>query len=456
MKKKKAAAETAEEKKITDTKAEEKETARADKKAAKETAKAKEKAEKAANKAAKKEAKKEAGKKRKVHLLPCLFFLLFLPLLMCFLAVHAYGLAEARRLQCLVMTALLCLLLIFTECRSALAGDYLYNNAAHRRRFYLSYILLFGISCFFPLFTTLGWPLLIIAVIMTCFSNSLTGMVAYVSILGFLGLVGQVDINVFLTYFFSGLCAAVLFSVIDQKFRIELPLILSLLCHMVCVCANIVITQNANLSFQMFIVPLISLFLNTVMLFMFLWYVNGAVVNQITGRYQVINDPEFELMKRIKEVGNDYYYHAIHTAYLCNKIAGRLSMDPNAVRAAGFYHEAGIVLGEDTPENTLKILKEYAFPDGVDVILEEFWAGGKLKTREAAVLTMSAEVIDEIMGLFAADSSFKVKYDELISRMLENKTKAGMFDQCDITIREMNLMKKILIEENLYYDFLRR
>ncbi len=319
----------------------------------------------------------------------------------------------------------------------------------------MAFWILFAISCFFPMFTKTGWPLLFFAVVLTLFSDCIMGMVSYVTILSFTCMIGQVDFYTFLFYFISGLCAVILFSVLDERFKIEIPLILSLLCFVASLCANVVITQNANLSLQMFIVPFISLFLNTVLIIMFLWYVNMAIVSREKTRYQEINDPEYELMTKIKEAGKEYYFHAIHTAYLCNRISTKLAMDTDAIRAAGFYRSAGIIKGEDDMQNLMAVCKEYEFPDKVCAILREYKANGRIKTKEAAVVLMSGAVIDSIMYLFAQNPKANIQYSEVIGTLFSKKMDKGIFEHCNITIFEMNQMKKILMEEKLYYDFLR-
>lgn len=382
------------------------------------------------------------------------------PALVCAAVVFLYPIPMAEKIRTGVLTALLLMLLFFAQKRSRIANGYLYDNAAHPERFFIAFPILFTISGFFPMFTKTGWPLLFFAVVLTLFSDCIVGMVSYVTILCFTCVLGEVDFYTFMFYFISGACAVILFSVLDERFKIEIPLLLSLLCFVVSLCANMIITQNANLSLQMFLVPFISLFLNTVLIIMFLWYVNMAVISREKIRYQEINDPEYELMIKIKEAGKDYYYHAIHTAHLCSRIAAGLAdtdadIKTDAVRAAGFYRSAGIVKGEDNMENLLSICREYEFPEQALAVLKEYKSGGQLHTKEAAVLTMSAAVIDALMYLIAQNPQANIRYNDVITALFQKKTEKGIFDQCDISIRDINRMKKILVEEKLYYDFLR-
>ncbi len=381
---------------------------------------------------------------------------LVIPAGMTALALSFYPLSVEEKIRTGVLAGLLLLLVQFAKGRSRLADDYLYDNKNKGGRFSIAYLVLYAAACLFPLFTQLGWPFLSIAVVLTLFSNALVGMVSFTALLTISSLLGGVSMHVFMMYFICGICAVVLFSALDESFRVEVPMILTCLVYIVSMSANLIITRNANLSFEMLIVPIISLFLNIVLILMFLWYCNTRIVSRLKGRYMEINDPEFELMVRIKEAGMTHYYHAIHTAYLCNKLAVRLHMNADAVRAAGFYHDAGVIHRTDSKEGLLAVVRdEYRFPQEVCSILEEYKTGGSIATKEAAVLLMSVTVIDTIMSLFEKDKNARVNYPELIEGLFQKKTDKGIFRHCNISIEEMGLMKKILTEENLYYDFLR-
>lgn len=370
--------------------------------------------------------------------------------------VILYKLETAEQIRTGVLMGLLLLLIQFVKARSRIVKDYLYDNDMHPNRFTVVFLPLFGLSCLFPMFTQMGWPFLSVAVALTLFSNAMIGMVSFTTLLTASCLLGAAPVPVFVMYFVCGLCAVTLFSVLDDSFRVEIPIILSCLVYVTSMCANTIIVRNSNLSFEMFVIPIISLFLNVVLMLMLLWYINTRVVTREKNRYVEINDPEYDLMTRIKEKGMQYYYHAIHTAYLCNKIASRTQVNTDIVRAAGFYHEAGVLLGENTKENLMAVLRvEYKFPPEVCEILIEYKKNGRFRHKETAVLFMSALVVDTLMELFAEDPKAKVNYKELIENLFHKQMARGRFWECDITMEDMTLMKKILVEENLYYDFLR-
>lgn len=367
-----------------------------------------------------------------------------------------YGLETAEQIRTGVLAGLLLLLVQFARARSRIAKDYLYDNDEHPNRFTIVFLVLFGLACLFPLFTQMGWPYVSVAVALTLFSNAVVGMVSFVALLTISCVLAGAPVHIFVMYLVCGLCAVILFSVLDENFRVEIPIILTCLVYVASMCANTIITQNSNLSFEMLIIPTIGLFLNVVLMLMLLWYINTRVVRREINRYEEINDPEYVLMARIKEQGMIYYYHAIHTAHLCGKIASKTKVDGDIVRAAAYYREAGILKGEDTKENLLAVVRgEYHFPPEVCEVLMEYKKGEKLKHKETAVLFMSALIVDTLMEMFAEDKEAKVNYKEMIETLFRKQTAKGHFLQCDISMEEMTMMKKILMEESLYYDFLR-
>lgn len=361
-----------------------------------------------------------------------------------------------ERLRCIVMLVSFCFLFVFSEIRSNILDDYLFDNAEHRHRFCITFVLLFCISCFFPLFTSSAWPFLFFALVLMLFSNALIGFISYTTILSYVCILGQVDMHTYIFHFFCGVCVIVLFSLLDEKFKIEFPLILCALMYSVSAAANLLITQNFNLSFEVLIIPAICLVANIILMFIFLWNMNVKIISVRHTRFAELNDPETELMHKIKESSEELYYEAIHTAYLCNKISARLSLETSIVRMAGFYHSAGISVGEDNSENLEKVCEEYSFPQEVTLVLLDYKSGKKVKSKEAAIVLMSALTIKAIMTLLRQNPNIKIKYEDIISELFKRKLDSGFFSECSISYYEMQMMRKILIEENLYYDFLRR
>lgn len=59
-----------------------------------------------------------------------------------------------------------------------------------------------------------------------------------------------------------------------------------------------------------------------------------------------MNDPEYVLLTDLKQYSKKAYYHAVHTAYFCEKIARKIGADEMLAKAGGYYHKIGRMRGE--------------------------------------------------------------------------------------------------------------
>ena len=169
-----------------------------------------------------------------------------------------------------------------------------------------------------------------------------------------------------------------------------------------------------------------------------------------------INDPKWQLLVDLKTASKDEYYHAIHTAYLCDRIARKLTLDDAVVKACGYYHRIGMLKGENSWENVEEILNENQFPSAVKSILKEYIdKSEQIISKETVVLLFSDTVISSIQYLFSKNPQVVLDYDKLIDAIFRKKIESGIIDYSHISMGEIQEMKKILIEERLYYDFLR-
>lgn len=380
---------------------------------------------------------------------------ILIPIILICACTYLYQLTNWDKIRTIFSGSIFVLLTQFSMYRSRIAEDFLFPEVDNSVRFRITYPVLFGFGCIFPLFMSQGWPFLFLAVVLVLFSNFMTALTAYTSILITTCMLSGFESNIFLVYFITGVVACILFSAVDENFHAEIPMFLSLFVFLASISAHIIITQNANLNFEMFLVPMINFFLCMVLIFMFFFFMNHVVLVTQKDLYAELNDSESELMIRIRETREESYFHAFHTAYLCNKIACRLNLDPNALRTAAFYREAGIVNGANNDENLFSVCKEYGIPEEAIRILKEYRGQGPMISKENTILTMSAVVIDTIMHLIAEKPDSKLDYRAIIELLFERKMNKKAFDQSTMTLGELNLMKKILMEENLYYDFLR-
>ena len=152
---------------------------------------------------------------------------------------------------------------------------------------------------------------------------------------------------------------------------------------------NVILFVNAKLSFGQFTIPAVNLMVSCILLLVSLKMFSSTVIHRYRERYMEINDPECPLLVQLKEKSKEEYYHAIHTAYLGDKIAKSLEIDDAAVKACGYYHRIGMLRGENTWENVSAICDQYHFPPKTKSILKEYVdADSKVVSKETIVVLL--------------------------------------------------------------------
>lgn len=333
----------------------------------------------------------------------------------------------------------------------------LYHAEENLSRFTLLYICFLGCSVMFPLLPESGWIFLVIYIGLMLFSNQLTGLCAGSGLLLItLLLQGSDSADLFVLYFFGGLVGIVLFSSLNENFKVGSVLFIALMLQFLCLCIHSVLMVNETLHMDMLLIPAVNILICLILLLLLLRYFSAAVLNKTRDMYMDINDPECPLLVQLKEYSRDEYYHAVHTAYLCDRIAKRLAMDDAVAKAGGYYHKIGILKGENNWENTKAVLEEYGYPETMYQILKEYLdKDEQLVMKETVVLLIADTMISSISYLFSKDSKVELDYEKLIQAIFRKKFESGLFHYSKISLGELEEIKKILLEERLYYDFLR-
>ena len=210
-------------------------------------------------------------------------------------------------------------------------------------------------------------------------------------------------------------------------------------------------------AFDLFLlIPAVNLLVCMILLLILLKYFSFAVIYSKRDLYMDINDPECQLLVELKNSSKDEYYHTIHTAYLCDRIARKLNMDDALVKACGYYHRIGVIKGENNWENVNAILEENQFPQRVKEVLKEYLDKSEIiRSKETVVLLFSDTVISSISYLFSKDPKIQLDYEKIIESIFKKRIESGVIEHSDLSFGELQEMKKILMEEKLYYDFLR-
>lgn len=347
-------------------------------------------------------------------------------------------------------------IVIFSFTFSENSGFFVYRNEGRYGRFALTFLLTLAASVFLPYLPVTGWPFLVFFVMLGMFSNTVTGLAAgSLALLLSVNLAGC-DYAIFWLYFISGMAGILVFSTLDEDFKVGIPVVISLLLLTLCLTANVILFSRDKLSIGQFMIPAINLMVCCILLLVCLKLVSTTVIHRYRDRYMEINDPECPLLVQLKELSKEEYYHAIHTAYLGDKIARNLGIDDMAVKACGYYHRIGKLKGENTWENVSSICDKYHFPPKTKQILREYVdPDAKMVSKETVVVLFSDCIVSSILYLFAKDPKAELDYAQLIDTVFKKKFETEELWGNEISLAQIHQMKKIFIQEKLYYDFLR-
>lgn len=370
---------------------------------------------------------------------------------------YFYGYGTEELLCNVVMVMLGTGIVIFALVSSEVYGLYFYESRGDYGIFILFYLLGLVLALVFPLMPVAGWPFLVIFVVLSLFSNSISGLAAGSVCLMLAVTLGNTgSCREFLLYFFSGLVGVMVFSRLDEGFKVGIPIFISLVCLVVCLSANTVLFEQERISISQFTFIAINLMINLVLLLIILKIFSNNVIHKYEEKYMDLNDPECPLLVQLKEMSKDEYFHAIHTAYLSDKIARRLGLDPMIVKSCGYYHRIGLLKGENTWENVEEICKQYHFPPEARTILREYIDPAQdMLSKETIVILFADAIVSSIYDIFSKDSNAEVDYEQIIETVYRRKMSSGELLKSEISIGQLREMRKIFSEEKLYYDFLR-
>lgn len=346
--------------------------------------------------------------------------------------------------------------IVFVLVQSRIEHCFLYDNEDHLWRFFFFYTVSLVLAFLFVFLPVAGWPYMVISIALALFGNEILGITCTAVFLMITTELSGAQTEVFWLYFLTGIAAILFFRRIDGDFHIFLPTFNSVVVLLVAQTACIVLYLNERLNFGMFVLPTIGLFLNAILLVILLKFFGYAVVNRYRMIYMEINDQEFKLMAERREKDKEEYLRALHTGYLCERIAVKLGLDAPQCKAGGYYHKLADCKKEEREELFQTLSDEYHFPPAVLKLLDECNRPGyHFHTPEAAVVHMADAVVSAIRHLFEQNPGEQVDYESVINSIFDSKVKSGLFDECSITFAQFQHMRRMFLEEKLYYDFLR-
>jgi HD superfamily phosphodiesterase len=194
------------------------------------------------------------------------------------------------------------------------------------------------------------------------------------------------------------------------------------------------------------------------MYFLFRWFFS-AILWKDRMRYLEILNPEGVLLQEFKEKAKKDFYHGMHSALFCERIAQELHLDVNALKTAGYYQRIGVILTATTQTKDADVdqyFSQHHFPKPCRRILMEYIKQGEpIHSVEATILIFVDAVISSITNLQSKNESATIDFDKLVDSVFRKGRESSMIVDSQISLAQLTMMKRIFKEEKLYYDFLR-
>jgi hypothetical protein len=340
--------------------------------------------------------------------------------------------------------------IVFSFVQSDIFGTLHYDNGKHSGRFIVTFIISIVAGCLFPMIDNSGWALPPAALALSLFSNTVTGLLAYGMVVGICCYIASAKLQIFLVYLMIGAVYAILFERLDNEYKTGKPLFISNLLYVLLMAIWIALDG-------IYIIPVINIFITFILTIAILRFYCAVVVDKKKGAYITINDQEYGLLAKYKEIDSELYYNAIHTAYFAEKTARLLGMDIDLAKNGGYYHR--IIVQECKREDKTidDLCLENRFPPKAISLLKEYnYRSHTIKMKETVAVYLADCVVSSIMYLVQKGDSADVDYGKFAVAVIHKKLESGILDKSDISLSDLGEIDKIYTGEKLYYDFLRR
>ena len=236
----------------------------------------------------------------------------------------------------------------------------------------------------------------------------------------------------------------------------------------------------------------------SVMLYMFFMPLFEKIFSEMTVfRLREITSESVPLIKRLKENAPGTYSHSVVVSQLVEACAKAIGEDPELARAAAIYHDVGKLKGPEmfaenqteynfhndiTPELSVDIIRSHT-RNGAELIrksrLPEFFAdiaiqhhgtmpikyfyykalkmsdgelnienysyAGPVPETKIAALIMIADSSEAAVRTLPDRSPAKI--EEFVRGVIEERLDLGQFDNCDITMRELMIVKTTIVNQ---------
>lgn len=349
--------------------------------------------------------------------------------------------------------------LAFVLFRAVRSKDLLYDNLVNMNRFMISYVccaLIMALSALLPEFIV---PAAAFAFICAVFSNAYSGIFCSLIFCSMPLLVNGKSFEYFL-FSFATCLAVILLILIGKDIRektVSSVIIFSF--AYITLYTALIVLKRTDIVPSVIINPAAGLILDDVIICLTVYGVRKNIILANEEKYDRIVDPEHPLLTELKEKNKNEYKRAIHTAYICDRLADKLGFNRALMKGAGFYHRIGVLSNNNmsVADATVHMVKRENFPWPLVKILEQYGNDALDEIPpEASLLCIADTVINEVLVRMEKGEE-DIDYEKLIDRVINSLigSRNGRLQKSGLKIQHLYRIRKYLKEEKLYYDFLR-
>ncbi len=392
--------------------------------------------------------------KTKFVLSNCILF--FSTILFVLLFSFIYGKTPGQIIQIMVFATVFSFVLVLSYIYAVKTDKLDYDNAEHPLRYMIAYCISLVFAMCFPLIDCKAWFFLSIGIVMGLLSSGLQGIlsVSGLILLSVLLDEGTGDIA-FMIYFLAAFVGIILYQDIDENFKVTPYAIVSFGFLFLLETAGFVFLANEELSAEQFIMPIVNLCVNALVLFLSLKYFNEKIANKYRLRYLALNDQEYKALADLKDTSKEDYYRAIHTAYLVERIAGKIGCDVYVAKNCAYYHTIKKAYHMSRKECIFFVEKNEFPPRAREVFLEYCIDGSKLDSKEASIVYVADKFVSALMNIFRNDKTATVNYKDLYDTLISKDYIVKVIEDSQLTLKDLKDIRETVLKETLYYDFLR-
>lgn len=163
--------------------------------------------------------------------------------------------------------------------------------------------------------------------------------------------------------------------------------------------------------------------------------------------YEILCNPENDLLKRMKQSSEELYQHSLYISDLSYRAALKIGADDLITKAGGLYHEIGKMNSSNYIEEGLIIAEEYSFPKELTLILKEHNIKYEKPTTIESVIVMLSDHLVSTIDYIEKSGDHKFTRNKIIDNLFQMRMEKGTFDAANISLKDFKRLKDFYQKE---------